>query len=750
MLLTVGDFRARIHRDLSLLIRELQDQTGRRGEEEATAWANSLPAVSRAFSDPIFQPLHLYFGGRGHVSLEYRLPASSSWCDIVLLGAHAGQPSAAILELKHWDTWADRPGQVEGLIEHHGETKLHPSEQVRGYVEYCQNFHSTVMEMNAAVHGCVLFTKDDRFNGYGHPPNDGLVRDFPCFAVTAQSGEGRIVDYFGSRLSEPNTNFAEKFEAGYYDQDRSFVSGIAGIISRSTKKGLVLLDNQRYGFALCRAEIEKALFGKDAGKGKKVLIIEGPPGSGKSVIAAKVWADLASDSRFPRGRFVVTTTSTAQETNWKHLLQLVAGHHGAEGIVLPANKYAPEQLQRLKWWKEQRPGKLRSPAMWRNNLVTLKAEHGGFWMPDDHLDVSVVDEAHALINPEVPRAITHSGWPNPLGPQAYHIIRASRVSIYFLDPEQRFRERESTTVDDIKRWAIELGADVLPTISLAGGQFRCAGSKEYVDWVEALLAARPQEECVALAAQWTPLSSVTSQSLKTAEESPSYTAAVASVMRPRRGTVDFRICDTPFDLESMLRDRIATGETARIIAPFARPWITVGNSAPHGLLPDQQDFCIQVQNASGSRIWSRSWNVIRNWDYSAFVQAAPGSRISHDPLAEVGCTYAVRGFDFDYVGVLWLEDLRWSGERWTVDLAHVNETGISKLLKAAKKKKPDPTAHAEILGRVKQAYRILLTRAIKGVYVWFADPATRLHVSRMMDIGVAGHSMQQGTTICNK
>jgi hypothetical protein len=324
----------------------------------------------------------------------------------------------------------------------------------------------------------VLFTKDDRFDGYKRPPNDGLARDFPCFAVTAQRADGRLVDYFSARLNEPNALFAEKFDAGHYDQDRSFVSGIAGIIARSTKKQLGILDKQRFGLALCRAEIEKALFGNTEARRKKVIIVKGPPGSGKSVIAAKVWADLASDSRFHQGRFVITTTSTAQETNWKHLLQTITGHFGAEGIVLPANKYAPEQLQRLTWWKKHRPGKLKRPAQWQDNLGTLKAERDGFWMPDDHLEVSVVDEAHALINPEVPRAITHSGWPNPFGPQAYHIIRASRVSIFLLDPEQRFRERESTTLGDLQRWAKELGAEVLPRISLAGGQFRCAGSKE--------------------------------------------------------------------------------------------------------------------------------------------------------------------------------------------------------------------------------------------------------------------------------
>ena len=39
-----------------------------------------------------------------------------------------------------------------------------------------------------------------------------------------------------------------------------------------------------------------------------------------------------------------------------------------------------------------------------------------------------------------------------------------------------------------------------------------------------------------------------------------------------------------------------------------------------------------------------------------------------DPLCEVGCPYVVRGFDYDYVGVLWLSDLVWRG-RWVTQPA---------------------------------------------------------------------------------
>lgn len=111
MILTIERFRSRVEGDSAGLIAELQDLTGRYGPEEAQAWQNSLSTLSRVFQDPSFQPLHLYFGSRGHLALEYQLPASSSWCDVVLLGSHRSTPSAVILELKDWDTRGDRPGR---------------------------------------------------------------------------------------------------------------------------------------------------------------------------------------------------------------------------------------------------------------------------------------------------------------------------------------------------------------------------------------------------------------------------------------------------------------------------------------------------------------------------------------------------------------------------------------------------------------------------------------------------------------
>jgi len=63
-----------------------------------------------------------------------------------------------------------------------------------------------------------------------------------------------------------------------------------------------------------------------------------------------------------------------------------------------------------------------------------------------------------------------------------------------------------------------------------------------------------------------------------------------------------------------------------------------------------------------------------------------------DALSEVGCPYVVGGFDFDYVGLLWLGDLKWRSGEWVVDIDHVFERGISRLLSAAKKERDSRSA----------------------------------------------------------
>ena len=95
----------------------------------------------------------------------------------------------------------------------------------------------------------------------------------------------------------------------------------------------------------------------------------------------------------------------------------------------------------------------------------------------------------------------------------------------------------------------------------------------------------------------------------------------------------------------------------------------------------------------------------------------------------------MRGFDYDYAGVLWMSDLVWRG-RWVAQPEHVFETGWKSTLAAAKKehrKGTDGLAMDELVERLKRAYRVLLSRAIRGAYIWFEDDETRRHVESQLN-----------------
>lgn len=706
MLTTVDQFRDRVHRDSQGLIAELQMLTGRYGSEEAAAWDRSLKQMSRIFQADSFKPLHVYFGSRGNLALEYQLPASSSWCDVVLLGRHRAKASAVIIELKDWQTAGDEPGSYEGLVWRHGSQELHPSDQVRGYAEYCRRFHSAVQDHAASVHGCVLFTRDRWTEAYTAEPNARLAADYPLFTTDEADIREAFPAFYQERLTEPDADFASAFESGHYRQSRGFVAQIGAQILNRSNSAFELLDGQRAAFAKCRTVVRDAFHGAGRKRPpKRVVIVRGPPGSGKSVIAARLWASLATDQKLPEGDVIITTTSASQNKNWSYLFDRATQERGARGVVRKATNYTPITTQDLGRLRAKRGAKwLGNAGEWRNNLKLLRSLNVPFrdGTEDNANLVSIVDEAHALINPEHTEGRGQFGFVVTVGPQAYHIIRSSMLSVFLLDPLQGFRQRENTTIEDIRAWSRELGAGDPIEISLDGMQFRCAGSREYVTWAESVIEGAPAKR----------------------------NAKLASTFRKQR--MDVRLFDNPEALESALRDKVAAGSNARLLSTYSRPWKTRGVADPHNLPANEMDFHESYRSGGKTRKWSRVWNFVpRGDDYTWFVAGHPAGEIAKDPLCEVGCPYAVRGFDYDYVGIVWLDDLLWRSGRWQVNPVKVHESGVSTLTNAGRREQRsgnERPASGELLERVRQAYRILLTRGIKGVYLWAPDEETSAYL----------------------
>lgn len=699
MLITVEHFREMALEQMPALVRKLQDETGRSGDEEADAWSQSLPKLATILAEADLGSFHLHLAPRanGNLSLEYRLPAASSWCDAVLLGHGVDKPAAVILELKNWDIRGDSAGPRPAVVLHRGAQTLHPSDQVRGYVEYCQRFHSAVHEHNADVSGCTLFTNTGSIAAYQAHPHDSLVSAFPVFTNDPANAKGPFAAFLRGRLARPDEEFAYAFENGRYRQDRGFVKSVAAAIGSSSEPPFVLLDGQRLGFEQCLSALDAQL--ETIERKKRVIVVEGPPGSGKSVIAARLWAAAATDPRIPEdGNVVFVTTSGSQKANWRSLFEKTSGAQAARGMVRTANEFNPGLTP--KWVKEQQEkGKSVSIESWTENLRLYERIGRAPRIGADEMTVSVVDEAHALINSPAPeaRGAAPGGWTHHAGPQAWHIIRASSVSVFFMDGAQSFRDNETTTVASLREFAEDHNAEFIGPIRLDGSQFRCAGSKAYVDWIDALLTPSIQR---------------------------------APPLRKRQKVSDnfeIQLTETPAQLEARLRGHLDQGRTARLLATYGRPWVSKDVANPHALAPEDQDFDIWYSENGQRKRWSRIWNYAPDQDYTLFVQGPEGSHMARDPLCEVGCPYVVRGFDWDYVGILWLSDLVHRGDRWIVQLDHDFESSWKNTKAAAKREAKggqQGAATEKLLKQILRGYRILLTRALKGAYVWCEDPET--------------------------
>ncbi|MBO5381137.1 MAG: DUF2075 domain-containing protein [Bacteroides sp.] len=659
--------------------------------------------------------------------LEYKLPAASAWCDLVMIGKGYGNKQVVIIELKNWvKNTTDAPGIKEGLITHQGVQHLHPADQVKGYTEYCQRFHSVVQDENAKVSGCVYFTKDIDLAPYEEYPNATLTDEYPLYNTTKSEA---LADYINERIEESDSGFAERFVKGYYKQDRNILRQVAQNFSKSINaRPFVLLDEQRKGFQLVMSALEKGI---DDGK-KQVIIVEGPPGSGKSAVAVNLWFEsvLKYTMIGNLGNIVFVTTSSSQKDNWAEIFDNYGRRYGAQNLIVPSNSFNPGmsggsmKTEYLPIFRNIDAEKYVSPT----NELSLKYEYFEDYVEymvknglarnyKDNLHfLSIVDEAHALINPLAENFCTNktAGWCFQMGPQVYHIIRESQISVFFTDNKQSFRDNETTSIADIEKYAKHLNAEIT-RISLAGMQFRCAGSKEYVDWVECLFNKTPLDNVN----QW-------------------------------KDKFHMSIADYPSEMEAFLREKIAEGDNSvRILSSYSKKWLSGSIlNAYHSQNTDAYDFILKDKNGT---LFKKYWNNPQG--YNIFVQGTEG-KMAEDPLAEVGCPYVVRGFDYNYIGLLWLDDVVRRGNKWMISFNNAQETANGSTRKKAKDEQKEifrakrmrigdmdlveadnnnaPYTQA-FFQTIAQAYRIVLTRAIKGICIYIKDKETREYVRSLLN-----------------
>lgn len=732
MLLTVQNFCRAVKADINGLIRNVELDTMRyMGDKEKRELEESYKAVATMLTyaqDANANIADVYISTTD-VLMEYHLPKASAWCDLVLLGVGDEHPEVIIIELKNYRKNTEtREGSFEGLIWHNGNVRQHPSAQVRQYTQYCQFFHSAVVDEKAHCSGLVYFTQDVDVAPYEAGPNRNLCKEYKLYTAEPSSTIA-LSNYIAKTIKRGDKPFAQKFISGDYKQDRNILKQVAESLmtmrSSQVRNPFVLLDGQDLGFSQVLSVVEN-LKPEDH---KEVIIVAGPPGSGKSAVAANLWVECAQRYR-DRGNIMFVTTSSSQYDPWAQTFESNTGTSGASGLVIKANFYNPglngtkikediaphfREIDEEKYFpdgKKLRYDLYKDYLRYANEIGLIEDESDTQYM-------SIVDEAHALIDPSAPHFSSNKsgGWCYQVGPQAYHIIKQSRVSVFLMDDHQSFRDNETTNINTIRRLAKDFNAHVT-FVSLADMQFRCAGSKEYVDWVGRMFTPRPLHNH----AKWA-------------------------------DKFEFAIVDSPKEVDEWLRSKRT--DSIRVLSSYTVPWHSTEKLQPlHG---DYEEFDFDLDNGDGTR-YRKFWNYGKNQEYRVYIKAMPGSSMANDPLSEVGCPFIVRGYDYDYVGVLSLGDLIIRNGKPKINLAHCQETATLSKKKQAREESEIPFKAAQKLlprhlretfngildvdhnhpqaweyaSTLAQAYRILLTRGIKGACVYIEDEETRRYVESLL------------------
>jgi DUF2075 family protein len=164
---------------------------------------------------------------------------------------------------------------------------------------------------------------------------------------------------------------------------------------------------------------------------------------------------------------------------------------------------------------------------------------------------------------------------------------------------------------------------------------------------------------------------------------------------------DFRIMPSPQALEEAIREKAKSDTTSRLTAGFCWPWSD----------PNSDGTLVNDVVIDG---YFRPWNA-KSGSSSLAIGIPKESLWAYEPggVDQIGCVYTAQGFEFDYVGVIFGPDLVYLPEsgNWRGDKTKSHDSVVKR-------------AGESFTQMVKNTYRVLLTRGMKGCYIHFIDKGT--------------------------
>jgi hypothetical protein len=582
--------------------RHYQSATGHGvSPSEMQSWKHSLLEMAKVLNDEEIPD-------DAGIAIEYQLPQSSKRIDFVIAGEDAAaRTKVIIVELKQWSesrrsekdaiVWARRGGRAS---EREGP---HPSYQAWSYAAYLQDFNAAVQDGAMTLQPCAYLHNHPRDGEIDHPHYRSHLERAPLFLERERAKLQAFIREHVRHGDRKGALYA--IENGRIRPSKLLIDSVAGLLQG--KPEFVLIDDQKVAHeSILEADARAA-------DKKQVVIVQGGPGTGKSVIAINLLGTLIARKR---------------------------------NVRYVSKNAAPRAVYEAKL----------TGTFTKTRISNLFSGSGAFVNNEaDSYDTLIVDEAHRLNE--------KSGLYRNLGDnQVKELIRSARCTVFFVDDDQRVTLLDIGHTEVLRRHARELGAEV--TELELSSQFRCNGSDGYIAWLDHTLDIRE----------------TANHTLDTDE-------------------YDFRVFDNPAELHSLVEMKNRANNRSRVVAGYCWKWPSKKNAQAWDIELPEFDY-------------RRRWNLDK--DGSLWI-VTPGS------VEQVGCIHTCQGLELDYVGVIIGPDLVYRDGNIVTDAtkrasSDQSVKGLKAMLKA------EPAAARDLADAiVKNTYRTLMTRGMKGCYVYCTD-----------------------------
>ena len=409
-------------------------------DSEYRSWANSLQYLRNVIDVPELDD-------ECQVAIEYQIPLTSKRVDFLISGVDkSGNNNVVIIELKQWETSekTSRPDIVKAYTGGANRAVVHPSYQAYSYAKTIECFNENVQNCNISLHPCAFlhnYKESNRSNIDCELYKEAIALA-PVFLERDSAKLTAFILKFVKNRSQLDLLF--KIEDGRLRPAKSLQDTLGSMLKGNNE--VYRIDEQKVAVETSRRLVRNSLeqvSKPDSSQSKYTVIIEGGPGTGKSVVAIQLLCDLIRNNY--TANYVTKNAA-------------------------PRNIYFE---------------KLRRDAYSCNYVRSLFKGSGSYVSVDkDVFDCLIVDEAHRLQ--------MKSGMFQNLGEcQIREIIHSSRVSVFFIDEDQIVTTSDVGSVALIKECAEQEGSTVFcgEELNLVS-QFRCNGSDGYLAFLDNLLGIR--------------------------------------------------------------------------------------------------------------------------------------------------------------------------------------------------------------------------------------------------------------------